>query len=158
MSPILTNCARPRVERARICLNFLPRIRSQRSPRGNLDLPSLSAGFGTTCARLRTVQRESRTRLCLRHFINSVRRASRRSPVGANPTRPIGRSAGSNQGDERWDSEYQNSSTRDTRQQTSTPCKSAISSGCESHPANRSLGRKQPERRKEVTTCVEVLW
>ena len=29
---------------------------------------------------------------------------------------------------------------------------------CESHPANRSLGRKQPERRKEVTTCVEVLW
>ena len=28
---------------------------------------------------------------------NSVRRESRRSPVGANPTRPIGRSAGSNQ-------------------------------------------------------------
>jgi len=36
--------------------------------------------------------------------------------------------------------------------------KSAIFSGCESHPANRSLGRKQPERRTEVTTCVEVLW
>ena len=30
---------------------------------------------------------------------NSVRRESRRFPVGANPTRPIGRSAGSNQGD-----------------------------------------------------------
>ena len=29
--------------------------------------------------------------------VNSVRRESRRSPVGANPTRPIGRSAGSNQ-------------------------------------------------------------
>lgn len=39
----------------------------------------------------------------------------------------------------------------------STPCRSAISSGCESHPANWSLGRKQPERRKEVTPCVEVL-
>ena len=30
----------------------------------------------------------------------SVRRESRRSPVGANPIRPIGRSAGSNQSDE----------------------------------------------------------
>ncbi len=50
-----------------------------------------------------------------------------------------------------------NSSARDSGQQPSMPCKSAISSGCESHPANRSLGRKQPERRKEVTTCVEVL-
>ena len=49
---------------------------------------------------------------------NSVRRESRRSPVGANPTRPIGRSAGSNQGDEGPDSEYQNSSTRDIPQQT----------------------------------------
>ena len=33
-------------------------------------------------------------------------------------------------------------------QLTSTPCKSAISSGCESHPANRSLGRKQSGRRR----------
>jgi len=32
--------------------------------------------------------------------IKRVRRESRRSPVGANPTRPVGRSAGSNQGDE----------------------------------------------------------
>ena len=32
--------------------------------------------------------------------IYSVRRESRRSPVGANPIRPIGRSAGSNQSDE----------------------------------------------------------
>ena len=30
-------------------------------------------------------------------FSNPVRRESRRSPVGANPTRPLGRSAGSNQ-------------------------------------------------------------
>ncbi len=36
---------------------------------------------------------------------NSVRRESRRSPVGANPTRPIGRSAGSNQGDDGLNSE-----------------------------------------------------
>ena len=32
--------------------------------------------------------------------------------------------------------------------QLSTPCKSAISTGCESHPANWSLGRKQPGRRR----------
>lgn len=49
-----------------------------------------------------------------RSFGNSVRRASRRSPVGANPTWPIGRSAGSNQGDEGPGSEYQNSLTRET--------------------------------------------
>ena len=35
---------------------------------------------------------------------NSVRRESRRFPAGANPARPIGRSAGSNQSDERPDS------------------------------------------------------
>ena len=33
-------------------------------------------------------------------LIYSVRRESRRSPVGANSIRPIGRSAGSNQSDE----------------------------------------------------------
>ena len=48
---------------------------------------------------------------------NSVRRESRRSPVGANPIRPIGRSAGSNQCDEGPDSEFQNSLMRETRQQ-----------------------------------------
>jgi len=39
----------------------------------------------------------STVRLQLGCVIYSVRRASRRFPVGANPTRPIGRSAGSNQ-------------------------------------------------------------
>ncbi len=37
------------------------------------------------------------TRLINQSPIKRVRRESRRSPVGANPTRPIGRSAGSNQ-------------------------------------------------------------
>jgi hypothetical protein len=49
--------------------------------------------------------------------VNSVRRESRRSPMGANPTWPIGRSAGSNQSDEEPGSEYQNSLTRDIPQQ-----------------------------------------
>ncbi len=30
-------------------------------------------------------------------------------------------------------------------QELGTPSKSAISSGCETHPANRSLGRKQSD-------------
>ena len=38
---------------------------------------------------------------------DSVRRESRRSPVGANPTRPIGRSAGSNQATRGRQSLYQ---------------------------------------------------
>jgi hypothetical protein len=46
-----------------------------------------------------------------------VCRERRRFSVGANPTRPIRRSAGSNSGDEGPDSESQNSLTRDTGQQ-----------------------------------------
>src|SRR6478736_3546287 len=45
-----------------------------------------------------------------------VCRESRRSPVVANSTRPIGRSSGSKLGDERPDTEYQNSSRRDMPQ------------------------------------------
>jgi hypothetical protein len=39
-----------------------------------------------------------------------------------------------------------NRQVSDSAPQTSMPLKPAISSGCESRPANRSLGRKQPER------------
>jgi hypothetical protein len=38
------------------------------------------------------------------------------------------------------------SRSRENRPQTSTPCKSAISHGCEPHPANRSLRWKQVGR------------
>ena len=48
---------------------------------------------------------------------NSVRDESRRSRVFANPKWPIGRSAGSNQGEEAPNTVSQNSLTRETRQQ-----------------------------------------
>jgi hypothetical protein len=65
--------------------------RSQEARATSSDLPCWESDAASKRPRLMTQQN------CA---VNSVRRESRRSPVGANPIRPVGRSAGSNQSDE----------------------------------------------------------
>ena len=64
-----------------------------------LGLIAARRWFSKSTSRSQRASQSRKLNRLLGRLVNRVCRESCRSPVGANPTRPIGRSAGSNQGD-----------------------------------------------------------